>query len=78
MKYNVVRTIFFAQQLRKYQQKLYLVSYFRTPGTLRAPLCAGPGSDPIGGDTPPPVLTQVGHVCHMEGAQWKAPGHGNV
>ena len=50
----------------------------RTPGTLCALQHTVNGSDPILGNPPPPALTQVLHVHHMEGVQWKAPDHRNV
>ena len=49
-----------------------------TTGTLCAPPHAGHGRYPGLVDTLPPALTQVWHVRHIDGAQWKAPCHGNV
>ena len=50
----------------------------RTPGKLCAPPHAGHGSDPGGWESPTTVLTQVWHVRHTEGAEWKTPGHRDV
>ena len=50
----------------------------RTPGALHAPTWAGHSSDPGGGERTPPVISQVWHVIHMEGNQWKEPGNGDV
>ena len=47
-------------------------------GPFYAPPRAGHARGPLGGEPPPPILSQVQHVRHVAVFEQFAPGHGDV